>query len=71
VGAFLVSAEHRDGQISNVRITSEAGGECRLISPWTDRAVRITGGPAKQTLDPAEVLTFTTKPGQRFWVEPI
>ena len=71
VGAFLVSAEHRDGQISNVRITSEAGGECRLVSPWPGRAIRVVGEQSEQTLSPAEVFSFTTRPGESLRIEPL
>jgi alpha-L-fucosidase 2 len=34
-GAFLVSAERREGTVREVRIVAEKGGECRVLSPWT------------------------------------
>lgn len=33
-GAFLVSAEWRDGAVVSARVTSERGGDCRLYPPW-------------------------------------
>jgi alpha-L-fucosidase 2 len=33
-GAFLVSAQMRDGRVEWVRIVSEAGGTCRVRNPW-------------------------------------
>ena len=34
-GAFLVSAERRDGEVERVEIVSEKGGPCRVLSPFT------------------------------------
>jgi hypothetical protein len=34
VGAFLVSAEYREGKVRWVRITSEAGQPLRIVNPW-------------------------------------
>ncbi len=42
VGAFLVSAEQKDGVISGVKIVSEKGKDCIIINPWPGQAVRIT-----------------------------
>jgi hypothetical protein len=41
VGAFLVSAELKDGIISGVKITSEKGGDCTLVNPWTEESILI------------------------------
>ena len=34
-GAFLVSAERRNGEVERVEIVSEKGGPCRVLSPFT------------------------------------
>lgn len=43
VGAFLVSAEYRDGKVRWVRITSEAGQLLRVVNPWKSAAVTARG----------------------------
>jgi hypothetical protein len=35
MGGFLVSASMADGSVREVEITSELGGHCRIVSPWT------------------------------------
>jgi hypothetical protein len=46
-GAFLVSADFREGQVGRVVIESERGGRCRLVNPWPGRKVvlRMKGLP--------------------------
>lgn len=44
-GAFLVSAEKRDGRIVSVEIRSEKGGELQLCSPFDGRIVRMQTSP--------------------------
>ena len=39
VGAFLVSAEYREGKVRWIRITSEAGQRLRVINPWRMKVV--------------------------------
>ena len=36
-GAFLVSAERKNGKVTQCEIVSERGGKCRIISPETGR----------------------------------
>lgn len=49
-GAFLVSAERRDGLIRFVEIQSEKGGPCRLVSPWTGRELRLDMKPGERVV---------------------
>jgi alpha-L-fucosidase 2 len=50
-GAFLVSAERRDGLTTRIEIQSARGGSCRLLSPWSGRELVLTFKPSeKRTL---------------------
>jgi alpha-L-fucosidase 2 len=42
-GAFLVSAERRDGLTRNVKIMAEKGGICRLENPFPDSGFKVEG----------------------------
>jgi alpha-L-fucosidase 2 len=42
-GAFLISAEKKDGQVFWMEIYSEKGGELKLANPFEKREVKITG----------------------------
>jgi hypothetical protein len=42
-GAFLVSSELRNGTVTFIDITSEAGGPLTIASPWGEQAVRLAG----------------------------
>ncbi len=60
VGAFLVSAEMKNGVVSGVRIVSEKGRDCTVVNPWPGKQVRIVRTGAKP--GPAA----ETKQGERF-----
>ena len=40
-GAFLVSAELKNGVVTGVKITSEKGRDCAIVNPWPDKKVRV------------------------------
>jgi alpha-L-fucosidase 2 len=42
-GAFLVSAEKRDGNVGQVQIKSEQGGTLRLVNPFGDQRFAVQG----------------------------
>lgn len=42
-GAFLISAEKQDGQVTNVKIYSEKGGTLKLVNPFVEKEVKIGG----------------------------
>ena len=41
VGAFLVSAELKDGNATGVKITSEKGRDCIIANPWPGKNVSV------------------------------
>jgi alpha-L-fucosidase 2 len=69
-GAFLVSAERREGTVRRVEIDSPAGGRFSLRNPWDDAPVQITrsGAPAGELT--GDVLVIETTPGERVTVQP-
>jgi len=48
-GAFLVSAELKNGAVGNVKILSEKGRDCTLANPWPEKKVQVlrNGKPAE------------------------
>ncbi|MEI6646013.1 MAG: glycoside hydrolase family 95-like protein [bacterium] len=63
-GAFLVSAEQKDGVVSGVTILSEKGRDCTLVNPWPDKDVTLVrNGQAAETLN-GERFTFKTTTGE-------
>jgi len=70
-GAFLVSAELKDGVVTGVKIVSERGRPCVVLNPWPSRNVRVTrNGRAKEALTGVE-LSFVTEPGEVINVTPV
>jgi alpha-L-fucosidase 2 len=56
-GGFLVSAERRGGMTTRVEITSEKGGACRLVSPFSGKELRLAmrlGERRVLTADPVD-----------------
>jgi hypothetical protein len=56
-GAFLVSAERRNGRTERVEITAEKGGKCVLVSPFSGRELIFSMKPGERrilTKDPGE-----------------
>ena len=54
-GAFLVSARRRGGVVERVEIIAEAGGVCRLVSPFSGRELSFKMSPRERrvlTSDP-------------------
>ncbi len=66
MGAFLVSAEKKGGEVSRVRIFPEQGGVLRFASPFGSDEATVTGNAGSVTRD-GDVLTFETRAGE--WVE--
>jgi alpha-L-fucosidase 2 len=71
-GAFLVSAELRDGRVQWVEIISEAGQECRVRNPWEGNDFVFSTGPNKSymlhpegTQPTLKPLRFTRRPDER------
>lgn len=69
-GAFLVSAELKNGAVRGVRVVSEKGGPCRVENPWPARAAHLRrNGRPPETIS-GETLAFATGPGEEIHLEP-
>ena len=64
-GAFLVSAERKEGQVQRVEIISEKGGTCRLADPFEGADFGIEGIAKDQVKVENGVLVLETTPGMR------
>lgn len=68
-GAFLVSARFSDGMVQWIEITSEAGSQLNIISPWSNGAICVnsegrqdlTGNHLSIATKPGEVIQLTSK----------
>ncbi len=70
-GGFLVSAEHKDGNIGPVQITATTGGRLRLLSPWPEIAVhRDRRKPEELTPDLHGIVELDTRPGEQMVFRP-
>jgi hypothetical protein len=70
VGAFLVSAELKDGKVSGVSITSEKGRDCAIVNPWPNQTVRvIRNGTSAETVSGLR-FTLKTGSGEMLGLEP-
>ena len=67
-GAFLVSAEMRDGRISRVSVTSEKGGTFRLVNPFGGRSF-ADWRTGKTRHSGEATLERDMKPGERLVLE--
>lgn len=63
-GAFLISAERRNGKLTHVTVTSEVGGKLRLANSFTAEAELIRGGHRERIS--TEILEIETNPGETF-----
>ena len=72
VGAFLVSAELKDGVVSGVKIVSEKGRDCVVQNPWPGRAVQLVRNRNIEELETriGKRFTFKTTPGERIELKP-
>ena len=69
-GAFLVSAEQKNGTICGVRITSEKGRDCTILNPWPGRRVRVLrDGEPSETVS-GERVTLATRPATTLELQP-
>lgn len=62
VGAFLVSAEMKNGRVSWIRVRAEVGGPLRIINPWPGK-VEVIRGDATETMS-GELLELETQAGE-------
>jgi len=59
-GAFLVSAEFKQGKVVSATIESLAGKELQFLSPWS--TIYVNG--SRRNAGPDGMLTLDTRPGE-------
>lgn len=64
-GAFLVSANRRDGETADIRILSEKGGEVRILDPWPDSRTHLSGIGNFNLIEDGRIIRVRTRPGDR------
>lgn len=64
VGAFLVSAELKNGTIGGVTIRSEKGRDCTVQNPWPGQKIRLRRGSQSAEILSGERITFKTTAGE-------
>jgi hypothetical protein len=66
VGAFLVSAEMKNGVVAGVKIISEKGRACSVKNPWPGMKVQFVRNGSVEELEArtGERFTFTTSVGE-------
>ena len=69
-GAFLVSAELRDGRVRNVRIASEKGRPLTVLNPWPGQSVVVVRNGRRAGRVRGTRLTFATRPGEIIALAP-
>ncbi|MDR2763481.1 MAG: hypothetical protein LBB90_00440 [Tannerella sp.] len=62
-GAFLVSAELKNGEIGPVTIFSEQGRELHLLNPWKGRKVKVKSQGVEQVYEGERIRINTEKEG--------
>jgi alpha-L-fucosidase 2 len=72
-GAFLVSSEYKNGAVTSVDITSEAGGLCTVANPWTGKdceVVSLSGGKTTRidVRSTENTIVFSTEKGGQYRV---
>lgn len=66
MGAFVISAEKKDGKIMKIRVYPEQGGTLRIAFPANGSKVSVTGNESDVT-EEAGIYTIETRKGQ--WVD--
>ncbi len=70
-GAFLVTAEKKNGVVQPVTIVSEKGRPCRVLNPWPGRTLAVDGTSVSVEARPfGQVCTFKTEPGRTYVIAP-
>ena len=68
-GAFLVSAELKNGEVGPVSILSEKGRDCTLVNPWPGNAVTLVRNGQVAEILSGERFTFKTTAGETIALE--
>jgi hypothetical protein len=70
-GAFLVTAEKKNGVVQPITIRSEKGRPCSVLNPWPGKALGVTGSTVTVAERPfGQVCTFPTEAGQTYVLAP-
>lgn len=64
-GAFLVSAEFKNGRIKSVVIISEKGRQCTVVNPWPGRRVQLIRNGKKAEVFREDRLTFPSETNEK------
>jgi uncharacterized protein (TIGR02145 family) len=69
-GAFLVSSELANGEVSYVEIISEKGKDCSVRNPWPGKSVSVTDSNRLQVeySTAGDKITFSTQPGKSYTI---
>lgn len=70
MGAFLVSAEKKEGRVVNITIHAERGGRLRLASPFAEGEFTLSGTQAEVESSNG-ILEVQTRPGETLVIRPL
>jgi hypothetical protein len=70
-GAFLVSAQQKNGEVYNVKITSEKGRNCILVNPWPGKKVMLFRNGKKAETIIGERMIFKTSTRETIEIKPV
>ncbi len=70
-GNFLVTASARAGKVTDLRLLSQSGSDCRILNPWTGSAVILYRNGKRSDKLKGAVLTFKTKSGESISLTPV
>jgi hypothetical protein len=70
-GAFLVSAEWKNGIVSGFKIRSEKGRLCTIINPWPDKKVLLIRNAKKAETMDGNRISFKTVINETVFLTPI
>lgn len=70
-GAFLVSAEKKNGVVQPITILSEKGRLCSVLNPWPGKTLGVTGNTVTVAEHPfGQVCSFPTETGKSYVLAP-
>lgn len=62
-GAFEVTAQRKNGLVTDIQLFSRRGADCRILNPWKNGSVALMAGDKKITTLSGPVLEFSTQAG--------
>jgi hypothetical protein len=65
-GGFEVTAERRQGRVTEVTLTSRRGAPCRLLNPWGKSKATLTAKGERIGTVAGDVLEFSTEAGESY-----